>query len=168
MLTLLTTVIGSPILGQQEGTVLGKIREAIIEPDKGKIAAYRLANGKFIVTVDVLSYLKDGVVVQSADAMQPDQDLARVKTLLKKNVPLLKLPVITDRGRKLGRISDCLFETDGHFIAKLHIRPPLWQRLFEAELIIPREQIVRITPREVVVRYDVKAKAPGVEPEIAQ
>lgn len=171
MLKLLTSIAGLPVVAQREGQTIGHLAEAVFAPDKGVIIAYRVkgtSKQSYLSTVDILAYLDEAIVVADAEVLASDDDLVQVKRLGADKIKLLGLRVETDQSKRLGRVTDCLLETSSHLLAKVYIGRPFWQRPFSSDLIIPREQIVHITPRLMVVRYDVEAKAPEPEPEIAQ
>ena len=171
MLKLLSTLKGQPVIAQQLGQPIGTIGDWVFNPEKGKVEAYELAGGKdkrFISPVDILSYLDDGLVVSGSDVLQGSDDLIRAKKLIDEPCRLIGLRVVSERKKRLGTVSDALIETAGLFIAKVYVKPPLLTRLFEEALIIPREQVVSITNREVTVRQDMSSKATGIEPEVAQ
>lgn len=168
MLRLLSDILNQPIVAQNYGPI-GSVTEAVIDKDTGKVAAYRLKSGKkFLSTVDVMEYLDEGILVASTDAVQSLDDLVRVQKILRQGVHIIGLKVATEQRRRLGTVADCAVDTIGHYLAKLHVRPVWWERLLASERIIAREDIVRITSKQVVVRYDVKAKPAGAEAEITQ
>jgi sporulation protein YlmC with PRC-barrel domain len=169
MLRLLSTILDHRVIAQREARPIGKIKEIVFDPAKGKLVAYRLdTKPEYLSTVDVLGYLDDALVVPDQHVLQAEDDLVRVKQLAGNRTGLIGLKVISDKGKRLGSVGDAEIDTDGHFLAKIHVRPGWWQRLFTHALIIPREQIVKLTPDRVVVRYDVRARSAGVEPEIVQ
>ncbi len=169
MLKLLSTIVGQPVVSQRDAAPIGAVREAIADPASAKVIAYRvsLAPG-FLATADVLAYLDAGLMIPDAEAIQAEDDLVRVKRLGDERTKLLGLNVVTEQGQRLGTVADALIETEGHFLVRLHVRPGFPGRLFTGERIIPRERVVRMTAREVIVRYDGKARPVGAEPEIAQ
>jgi uncharacterized protein YrrD len=168
MLRLLTNIYGLPVIVQASGTPLGNVERAIFDADKGKVMAYSIRGSKKLLsTVDVLNYFDDGILVGDPDALQEPQELPRIAKLLQNNTVLIGLKAVTERGERLGKVQDVLIDSSGHFLAKLYIKPGLMKRFMTEQLIISRDQVVKITPAEAVVRYDVKAQPAGAEPEVA-
>jgi len=66
---------------------------------------------------------------------------------------LLKLPVVTEDGRKLGNIFDIIIDTDGQSVVQYAVRPStLVGRIFnEDALLVSRDQVIAINENEVVV-----------------
>lgn len=169
MLRLLSTIIGHPVISQHEGAPVAVITEAIGDPATAKVIAYRVNTAPgFLATSDVLAYLDEAVAIRDREAIQAEDDLVRVKRLGDKRTRLLGLKAVTEQRKRLGTVTDALIETDGHFLIRLHIRPRFPFSLFGSERIIPRERVIRINSREVIVRYDGEARPVGAEPEIAQ
>ncbi len=166
MLKLLSTVVGRPVLSQRDGGRLADVAAVVGDTDTAKVVAYRAGDG-LVSTADVMAYLDEGLVVADGDAIQPEDELVRVARLGDRRTGFVGLKAVTEQGRRLGTVDDVLIETEGHFVARLHIRPPFPFRLFAGERIVPRERIVRMDARRVVVRYDDKAPV-SAEPEIAQ
>ena len=165
---MLSTLQGQPVVAQHTGETVGAVADWVIDPGKGKVEAFELSGGRFVSPVDVLNYLDAGLVVASRDAAQSPDELVRVKKLLSERCRLIGCKTVTERGKRLGKVKDGLVDTTSLFIAKIYVQPQLWNRIFQEERIIPREQVVTMTPKQVVVRYDVKPQASEVEAEPAQ
>ncbi len=169
MLILLTNVIGRPVVSGQDGAPVGKVAAAVFDGARGKLVAYRLATSRherFVSTVDVTAYLENAVTVTNAGVAQAAEDLPVLGKVLLERTDPIGCRAVTESGKRLGRVKECTFETDGHYLVKLHVSPPFWQ-LTRRDLIIPRERVLRFGRRQVVVRYDGKVRSAGLEPETA-
>lgn len=168
MLRLLSTIIGLPVISQRDSRALGVVKEPAADAAKGKIVAYELSRRpSYLSTTDILAYLDDGIVVQDDEVLQEEDDLIRLKQLGNDRTPLFGLKAVSDTGKKLGRISDVLIDTEAHLTTRLHIKPGGLRGLAAAELIIPRERVIKMTAQEVIVRYDSGARSASAEPEVA-
>lgn len=170
MLKLLSNLRGQPVVAQQLGKPIGAIDDWVIDPERGQVVAFELTGRqerRFLSGVDIINHLDAGLVVAGEDALQSVDELVRVKKLIDDRCTLIGSKVVTEKGKRLGKVRDCLIDSAGLFIAKLYVQPNLLDRVFSEEMILPREHIVKMTPREVIVRYDMKASSPGIEPEIA-
>lgn len=167
MLQLLSTLPGLPVIVEGTGQVAGTLQGWVLDPDTGKVGAYRLKDGRYLSPNDIRSYHPEGLLVGDENTPQPLEELVRIKELVGSAPNIMKLPVVTEPGERLGKVHDVAVETTGHFLAKLYVRPSLLGRLFTEERIFSREHIIRITSQQIVVRYDKDVPAPGVEPEVA-
>lgn len=64
---------------------------------------------------------------------------------------LLRLPVETERGLKLGQVSSLILDIDAHTILHYVIRSSYLPRPFANELLIAPSQVVGITKKKMVV-----------------
>ena len=86
---------------------------------------------------------------------------------------LLKLPVVTKSGTRLGRVNGFEFDVDAQAIVRYHVRPQgLAARMLKHPLIVTREQVLSIDAEKMVVDDGVekevelaKAKALGLVSE---
>lgn len=167
MLQLLSSLKGIVVVVENSGTVVSKIADWVIDPDHGKVVAYKLGNGLYVAAVDVRAYLSDGIIIGDENIAQPLKELIRIQAEASKKIALLGASVMTAEGKKLGRVADALIETPTGSIAKIYVAAGPLQRLFREDRVFPREHIVSITARSVTVRYDSEVTAPGAAPEVA-
>lgn len=168
---LLSEILKLPVVSSQDGKSLGHVDDFVLDPAKGVIVAYQVRIGRnrtYLSTVDITKYYDNAILVPSPDVLQRSNELIRLKSLLKSPLKLIGSKVVTEEGKRLGNVRDCQIHSTGHFIAKIHVKPSLLASMMSEERIISRENIVKVMPGTVVVRYDMKAQAANVEPEIAQ
>lgn len=166
MLASLRHIIGEPIVTQAGPTKLGAVDAPLLDPAKGTVAAYRVEGReeRFLSTTDVAGYTDTAVVTGTPDAVQPVGELIRLKPLITKHAHPFKLKVVDEDGHRLGTADDFEFDTTDHLIARVHVRPPIWKRVFSSHLIIPRERIVSFTKTGITVRYDGSVRSQSAVP----
>lgn len=171
MLVLISKIIGLPVVAQQLPEKIGVIEDWVLDADKGKVVAYKLkglGKQRWLSTIDIVEYGEEAVFVNDPEAVQPLGDLVRVKQLVDQAVRLVKTPVENEQSKKLGLVKDCVIDGATNYLTKLVVAPALFDRMFEKEILVSRQNIIKITPQKVVVRYDTKAPVKGIEPEIIQ
>lgn len=167
MLRLVSSLLKQPVMAAHLPQPLGFVRDYILDPDKGQLVAYAVKSGRhttYVSTVDVVKHFDDAVQVSNAEALQDLDELVRIKHLIHAPIKLIGAKVVDENGASLGKVKDALFDTLDHRIARLHIKPTLVEQLFTEERIIPRDRIVRIEPRHVVIRNVEKTLA--AEPQV--
>ncbi len=167
MLQLLSTINGLVVVVENAGTVIGKITGWVVDPDRGKVVAYKLSNGLYVAAVDIRAFLSDGIIIGDENVAQPLDELIRIKAEAEKKVSLIGETVRNPDNAKIGSVTDVLIETPSGMIAKIYVTAGVLQRFFREDRVFPREHIVKITPKDVTVRYDDEVIAPGAEPEVA-
>ena len=164
---------GLPILSLQSGQPLAAIESLVIDPTQLEIVAMRCHHvggmeQPVVTPLDIRQVSVDGIIVDSEDALTDAVDIIRLAPLLNLGNFPLHVPVVSDMGRKLGKIEEFTINLETFRVQKLHIRPGALQSLMHGSLIIDRSQIIDIKPELIVVR-DVAVKvavpAPGVVPE---
>ncbi len=88
--------------------------------------------------------------------------MIRIDEILKLNFELVGLKVVTKKGKKLGKVSDYLVDSEGYYVQKIIVQRPLAKSLIDPELTIDREEIVEIDDYKIVVK-DEEAKLKAKE-----
>lgn len=156
MLVSLRNTVKMRVVSQADPEQLGHVVSAVLDPEKGTIAAFRVDTHPptYLACVDVAGYAEDAIITKVPDAVQPAEELIRLRPLVTSKLKPFGLKVLDEEGHKLGKTADFIFDSTDHRLMRVHVRPNWFRVLMAKELIIPRERIVRITPSELVVRYD--------------
>ncbi len=156
-----------PIMSLQTGTQLGVIKESIINPKDLSIIAF-YCEGPLIQekpavlhTADIREFGELGMIIDDSDMIMPLEGLVRLQQILDYNFELIDKRVIDTTKSKLGKITNYIIETNSFEIVKLGVRRPFLKALNDAELLIDRDQIRKITDTEIIVEAPtVKEKTP--------
>lgn len=167
MLRLISSFIGKPVLSLQTGARIGIINESIIDPDKLQVVGFYVESprdtGSILLTNDIREVNRLGVIVDRMDSLVDPEDLVRHKDVLALQYRLIDKKVVTENGRKLGKVSDYIVEDQTMHVARLYTRPTLTKVITKGgSLIVDRSQIVEINDSQVVIREPLgKVKAPA-------
>jgi len=158
MLVLRDRVIDTPIMSLQTGGMIAHTEKAIIDPRSLAVVAFYCAGPMLDVdpailhTSDIRETGPMGFIVDNSDKIMSPEDLVRLQEVIDLNFQLDNKPVIDDTGRKVGHVVDYAVDTDSFLIIKLHVRPGLLQAFQIAEVIIDRQQIVKVSDKHIVVK----------------
>ncbi len=142
----------------QTGAAIAQTSQMVIDPRQLKLVAFycdgpRLDIHPTILNVTDIREISDvGLIVDSADVLMSPDDLVRLKEVLDFNFVLQDKPVMTESGRKLGKVIDFTLDSASLFIVKLHVRPSGWGALKTTELVVDRTQVVQVTDNDIVVK----------------
>lgn len=167
MLTLGRQLEGKNILSLRVGRPVGRTAEPIINPNNLKIEGWHaidsMSNERLILlSQDVRDILPTGFVVNDHDALTPEHELVRLRDLLSHDFILIGKTVMSEGGKKMGKVTDYAFEKDGFFIQKLYIGQSIIKSFGGGTLIIDRNQITEITNKKIVVKEaTVKSSEPA-------
>jgi len=166
MILLGSTLTKAPVMGLQTGGKIAQTKSAIIDPATLTIIAYivessLLKEGIWVLRIADVRELSDlGFIVDSTDEFIHPEDVLKVNEVYKLNFPLLDMPVIDEKRRKLGKVIDFTLETSTFTIQQLTVRRPLFKSFNDTELLIHRSQIIEINDDTIVVHSEAKAPEP--------
>lgn len=156
MLTLGQPLIGKNIMSLRIGRAIGQVGQAIINPNNLKIEGWHATNldtKKYVILLsqDVRDILTQGFAVNDYEALTNRHELIRLKEVLAYNFSLIGKQVVSDRRRKIGKVTDYAFDKDTFFIQKLYVGQSIFKSFSGGALIIDRSQIIEITDKKIVV-----------------
>ena len=169
MLVLGNNFESKPVASIQSGHRVAVVTSIIIDPRNLMIFAFRVEDTQreslILHSEDVRNVDTRGIIIDNNDQlMEPDDDLVRLQDVLNINFVLLGKNVFTEDGKKLGKVSNFVVDTDDFLIRKLHIARSLTRSMSSSELIIDRKQVVQVTDDRIVVASTaIKAKETGLK-----
>ncbi len=158
MLVLSNSFTDKPVASIQSGHRVAVVQNQIIDPKDLKIFALtvdspNLGTNLVVHTEDIRDFNHQGIIVDSNDQLMTfDDDLVRLKKVAEINFHLIGKSVYTENGKKLGKVSEYVVDTDSFFITKLHVNRSMAKSFGSSQLIIDRSQVVKVTDRRVVVK----------------
>lgn len=162
MLVMNSRLIGAPVLSVQAGGPIGRIVDAIVDPDNLSVIAFHVDGppiNKQQNILDVRSvreYSSYGFVIDDIDELVSPDDVIRINNILKLNFNLLSLKVETKKGSKLGKVQDFTLTSEDFIIQQIIVKRPMIKSLNDPELTIPRSEIVEITDYKIIVKEEEK------------
>jgi sporulation protein YlmC with PRC-barrel domain len=172
MLKLSQSFIGIDILSLRTGGVIAATTKPIINPNNLKIEGWYVVDRfndstLILLSSEVRDLLPQGLVVNDHDALSEAEDLVRLHDILNLRFELLGKAVVTEKGARVGKVSDYAVETSSLIIKKLYVSQSLLKNFSGGTLSIDRTQIIEITNRRIVIedpadKARVRAVAPGI------
>jgi len=171
MYALASKLIPLPVLSLQTGATVATVKGLVLDPATLEVVAFSCEVGGHagpetaILLRDVRELALDCVIVDSEDELIEIDDIVRLKALRSEDFALIRKPVVSDMGRKLGNVEDFTINTETNKVQKLYVKQSIVRSFFGASLIIDRTQIVDVTPKQIVVR-EATLKAGVFSPEV--
>ena len=164
MLVIGSKMINTPILSLHVGDQIAVTRQAIIDPEDLRIIAYTL-DGPLLREIS-----QDGMIIDSIDRLVNREDIIHLDEVMSLNFNLIGLKVVTQGGKKLGKIVDYTFDSQSFSIYQLIVQRPVFASINDPQLTINRSQIIEIDDFKVTIKHDkeevkVKKKNEKTEPE---
>ncbi len=175
MLQLSKTLLNQPILSLRTGGEIAHSLSLIINPNNLKIEGL-LCSDRFdkrqlvLLPQDIREIATgQGIIVNDHDVLTDPSELIRLQPIMELEFELIGKPVETVSKKKLGKVGDFAVESQGMFIHKLYVEPPLVKSLTKSQLSVDRTQIIEITNRRIIVKdidATVKIGVPAAAPAV--
>ena len=156
-------MIGAPVLSLHVGGPVANTREAIIDPEDLRIVAYTLEGaiikndpdvGDILDTQDVREISDSGLIVDSTDRFTTREDVVRLDKIMDLGFSLVGLKVVTQDGKKIGKVVDYTMDSGTFMVYQLIVQRPFMSSLLDPELTINRSQIIEIDDYKVTIKHD--------------
>lgn len=164
-------IIGTPILRQEDGTLVAMIRDFIIDPDSGKIEGFwvkslALPIRNAILKNDSILEWKKNIYIKDENEIAEAEDIIKISEILEKNTLFIGSQVKNEAGEFLGKVYDLDFDTE-----KLYIRQIYTQKNFLIlnydQRIFHNNTIVKVLPEYILVKDIEEKKVSEGEVQIA-
>lgn len=165
MILLGSSLLDTPVMSIQTGAEIARTEQLVIDPADLAIKAFELhghtlGDATYLRVDDVRELSDLGLIVDSSDELVALDDIIKLKELHDLHFRLDDMVVRDTSGRKLGKVADYTFETNGFIIQQLTVRRPLLRSLNDTELLIHRSQIIEINNDAIVVQAEAKVPEP--------
>ena len=152
-----------PVLSLHVGGPVAEIREAVIDPEDLRVIAYTLDGpvikndpevGDILDTQDIREVSNSGLIVDSTDRFTTREDVIRFDKVMELGFHLVGLKVVTQDGKKLGKIVDYTLDSGTFMIYQLIVQRPFMSSLIDPELTINRSQIIEVDDYKVTIKHE--------------
>lgn len=173
MLKLYESITGLKILSIRTGGPVATMLSPIINPDNLYIEGWHAEDSAskqklILLSSDIREVLPQGFAINDHEVLVEARDLVRLREVLKINFSLQGLKVISESGKKYGKITDFAFDDSSMFIQKLYASQSVVKSLNSSSLSIDRSQIIEITDKHIVIEDPSEpANAPSSSPVMA-
>lgn len=172
MLVGINHLIGAPVMSLQTGQPLARLDSPIINPRNLRIVAFYVSGPKVdfkpavVFTDDIREFGEIGAIVDSSDNILSPEGMVRLLEVINYNFLLTGLPVSDDHRQKIGKVDSFTVDPVNFMIRQLYVKPTLLQRFLVANVVINRQQIIKIEPKRIIVKAPTvqqKQTSPGSE-----
>jgi sporulation protein YlmC with PRC-barrel domain len=167
MLQLSKSLLNQPVMSLRIGSQVATALAPIINPNNLKIEGWycqdRFSKDTLILlSQDVRDIIVQGIVVNDHENLSHPEDLIRLKDILDLQFELLSKPTFTDKGKRLGKVTDYAVESETLYIQKLYLSQPIIKSISGGTLSVDRNQIIEITDRKIVIQDPLQPVRAGV------
>ena len=158
MLLAINRILGAPVMSLQTGQPLCKLASPIINPYNLRIVAFYVDGPRLdfspavVFTEDIREFGPMGAIVDSVDNIMSPEGMVRLNEVISYNFTLNHLLVIDDQDHKLGRVAGYIVDPLNFEIQQLQVKPGFFKSFATTELLIHRNQIVKVEPDRITVK----------------
>jgi len=169
MLVIGSKMINNPILSLHVGDQIAATQRAIVDPEDLRVIAYTLTGpllndpevGNILMTDDVRELGPNGLIIDSIDRLVNREDIIHLDEVMSLNFNLIGLRVVSEDGKKIGKIVDYTLDSQSFMVYQLIVQRPMFASFNDPQLTVNRSQIVEIDDFKVTIRHgeeEVKVK----------
>lgn len=171
MLINASSLIGTRILSLQLGGAIAEVDNLIVDPDNLQIVAFHLSGpviggetGDILDARSIREFSRLGFIIDDTDELVFRTDVVRIDKIMSLNFHLVGLKVVTEKGKKLGKVIDFIVDPSSLLTQQLVVQRPALKSFLDPELTIHRSQIVEVDDFKVTVK-DATEKATAPAPQ---
>lgn len=161
MLVIGSKMINNPILSLHVGDQIAATQRAIVDPEDLRVMAYTLTGpllndsevGNILMTDDVRELGPNGLIIDSIDRLVNREDIIRLDEVMSLNFNLIGLRVVSEDGKKIGKIVDYTLDSQSFMVYQLIVQRPMFASFNDPQLTVNRSQIVEIDDFKVTIRH---------------
>ena len=128
-----------PVLSLQVGGEIARCKKAIINPDELSVAAYTLnvlsmdedLGGDILSVEDVREFSPNGLIVDSGSRFVSRSDVVRLDKMMSLGFDLIDHKVVSESGKKIGKIKDYTIDTKTFVIYQIIVDRPILKSFIE-------------------------------------
>lgn len=166
-------IIGKPIMSITGAEILGIVTGIVIKPQSLHMIACELKvpmekAHQYLLFNDIRYFNNQKILVNDKHAISEYADLVRYQDDIDNNYQLVGKRVQTVSGKRLGKVTNFVYDAQHFFVCKLHVAPTLFKSLLITKHIIDRNDIIETKPRAIIVKdslASIKKTTPSILPQ---
>jgi len=146
------------IITKQERTVLGSLKDIILNPETGSaIGLSFYVNGSknkemVVNTSDITGVGTNFIMIESVANVSPPDEIIRIKEALDKDIKIIDSKVVDEDERNLGQATDYSINLKTMKLERLYVTSSSLVKILAHDLIIPANDIISIEKDRITVR----------------
>lgn len=151
MLKSYSQLVGLPVKAMGREMKLGRVKDLILDPEKGALIALKTGTGQGVAPSDIYPFKQKAWEVKAPDSIMDLEELARVQKFSKKHVQIVGKKVLNKEADYLGRVTDYWLDMETLSLVQLVVAKQWWGWIEIKTLMIPWKKIIQITENAIVV-----------------
>lgn len=159
-----SALVGQALYSVHTAGKIGLIRKLILRQQDLKvelleIVAFDPTSVRYLLPSDIRFDDGKKIIIDSHESLSEPNELLRHQEILNHPFSLLGCRVVTQSGKRLGKVKDFSVDMQHFVVSKLNVVAPIWMLPFNSKFLIDRSDIVDIEKSKIVVK-DAAVKTP--------
>jgi uncharacterized protein YrrD len=156
MLKLHETLMDVAVLSLRTGGLVGTATKLIINPNNLKVVGWYVddrfgSDNLILLSKDVRDISSRGIIINDHEDLSEADELIRLKEVLEIDYELTGKKVISESGKKYGKITDYSVETSGLVVKKIYASQSILKDFSGGNLSIDRTQVIEVTRTKIII-----------------
>lgn len=173
-LTSARSIIGTKVMNKTTAEDIGEVKDVVFNPTTGRIEALILDEGgwfsdaKILPFSDVFFAGEDRVIIETNSAIKKGGEVtSRISSLVQENEYIKNSSVITEHGKKLGKVIDILFDRATGKVEQVEVSEGFFSSIMSGTKTVNLRDIESVGDTLIVrdvteVKLDEQAKHQGI------
>jgi sporulation protein YlmC with PRC-barrel domain len=150
------SIIGTPILHFEEGSLLALLKDVVIDTDTGKIEAFWvkpatiLTANAIIQSQDIVEWKKN-IYIRNNSVISDPADIIRISDIMAKRTYIIGNHVQNQAGDYYGKAYSIDFDTETFYLKQIYVRRSILGLINYDNRIFSFDSIIEVTPSSIII-----------------
>jgi len=150
-------IIGNHVVGQEDGAILALIKDAVINPDSGKIEAFwvkpmNIPIKNAILLSDSILEWKKNIYINDERELAEADEIIKISEILSRNTFFIGNIVINESEEVLGSVVDVDFDTNKLYLKNIYVEKAFLGIIKYKSRIFSYDSIIKVMPEYILVK----------------
>jgi sporulation protein YlmC with PRC-barrel domain len=163
-----SSIIGTPVLNFDDGSLLAVMEDVIVDPETGKIEAFwvkplTLPIADAILQSQDIAEWKKNVYIKNESLISDPDEVIKITDILTKNIYVIGNKVKNQKGKNYGRVYDLDFNCDTFYVRQIHAQKSVLGIFKYESRIFSFDSIIEMTEEAIIIDDETSKKREVVE-----
>ncbi len=167
------SIIGTPIMHFDEGSLLAMVKDVVINPDTGKIEAFWVKPltvpmfNAVIQSQDIVEWKKN-IYIKNDSVITNPIDIIRISDIMAKETYIIGNRVQNKDGKYYGKVYNITFDTGSFYLHQIHVQKSILGIINYEQRIFSFDGIIEVTPSAIIIKDEAIEKEEVVKTTLAE
>jgi len=167
------SIIGTPIMHFDEGSLLALIKDVVINSDTGKIEAFWVKPltvpmfNAVIQSQDIVEWKKN-VYIKNDSVITDPADIIRISDIMAKKTYVIGNRVQNEEGIYYGKVYSITFDTESFYLKQIYVQKSILGIINYEQRIFSFDNIIEVTKDRIIIKDEAVEKEEVVKTTLAE